>query len=180
MSVRVRFRIALAAAATLALGACATAPQPLQGTFPAVTPQQSVAMPQTGATVRWGGRIVETQPRQDRTCFQVVSMPLTATGRPDSDSADMTQGRFLACRIGFYDPAVFTAGRDVTFVGRIEGTDTVRIGEYDYPLPLVAADVVYLWPEVREVDVIMTSPYWGPHWGGRWGPWGPWGPWGWW
>ncbi|KAF1695658.1 Slp family lipoprotein [Pseudoxanthomonas koreensis] len=178
MTVRIPFRIALVACAALVLGACATAPEPLQGTFPAVTPQQSVGNPQTGPTVRWGGRIIETQPKQDHTCFQVVSMPLTSTGRPDSDSADMTQGRFLACRAGFYDPAVFTAGREVTFVGRIGGTDTVRIGDYDYPLPLVAADVVYLWPEVREVDVITPYyPYWGPYWG----PWGgPWGPWGWW
>ena len=178
MSVRNFFRILPVAGAVLLLGACASAPQPLQGAFPAVTPQQAVATPQAGATVRWGGRIVETQPKQDRTCFQMVGMPLTASGRPDSDAADASQGRFIACRAGFYDPAVFTAGRDVTFVGRVEGTDSVRIGEYDYRLPLLAADVVYLWPEVREVDVVMPSayPYWGsPYW--RRPYWGPW--WGW-
>jgi len=38
----------------------------------------------------------------------------------------------------------------------------------------VAADVVYLWPQVREVDVVPAYPY-GP-WGDPWGPWGPrWG-----
>jgi outer membrane lipoprotein len=176
MSVRTPIRFTLVAASAALLAACATAPQPLQGAFPAVTPQQAVgATPQQGATVRWGGRIVETQPKQDRTCFQMVGMPLNSSGRPDGDAADASQGRFLACRSGFYDPAVFTPGREVTFVGRIEGTDSVRIGEYDYRLPLLAADIVYLWPETSDVRVVRPYPY--PYWGGR--PYGPWGRWGW-
>ena len=175
MSVRHPFRIVLAAAAAALLGACATAPQPLQGSFPAVTPQQAAADTQAGVTVRWGGRVVETQPRQDMTCFQMVALPLNASGRPDGNSPDASQGRFLACRAGFYDPAVFTPGREVTFIGRIEGTETVRIGEYDYRLPRLAADVVYLWPEVREVEVVVPPhPYWGPYWRPYWGPWWWW------
>ena len=175
MAARTLIRFTVLATSAALLGACATAPQPLQGAFPGVTPQQAVAAPQSGANVRWGGRIVETLPKQDKTCFQMVGMPLNASGRPDSGSADASQGRFLACRAGFYDPAVFTPGRDVTFVGRIEGTDSVRIGEYDYKLPSLAADIVYLWPEVREVEV--RSPY--PYWGHPYGPWGRRGWWGW-
>lgn len=173
MPIRPSIRLALPVVAAAMLGACATAPQPLQGAFPAITPQQAVASPAPGTNVRWGGRIVETQPKQDRTCFQMVGMPLNSSGRPDSDSADASQGRFIACRAGFYDPAVFTPGREVTFVGRIESTDTVRIGEYDYNLPQLAADIVYLWPEVREVDVVMPPPR--PYWGSYWGRWGWWG-----
>jgi len=172
MSVRTPIRLTLLATTAALLGACATAPQPLQGSFPTVTPAQAVGEPQAGATVRWGGRIVETQPKQDQTCFQMVAMPLNASGRPNSSAADASQGRFMACRAGFYDPAVFTPGRDVTFVGRIQGTESVRIGEYDYRLPLLQADVVYLWPEVREVEVV-APPY--PYWG--WGPY-PYGRWG--
>lgn len=94
---------------------------------------------------------------------------------------DASDGRFLACRSGFYDPAVFEPGREVTFIGKIEGYETTKIGEYDYKLPKVNADVVYLWPVVREVDVVPAYPYgpwgdpWGPRWGGGWG----WGR-GWW
>ena len=180
MSFRKPFRIALAGAAIALLGACASAPQPLQGTFTPVTPEQAVATTQTGASVRWGGRIVETMTAQASTCFQMIGMPLDATGRPDSDRADASQGRFLACRAGFFDPAIFTPGRDVTFVGSVQGTDMVRIGEYDYQLPKISADVVYLWPVVTEVRVIADP--WGPWgYGGPWGPWGgPWGRWGYW
>ena len=182
MSARILFRLSLAAAAAVMLGACATAPQPLQGAFLGLTPEQAVAGQQIGAAVRWGGRIVATTPGADSTCFQVVSTPLNSSGRPDSNRADTAQGRFVACRQGFYDPAVFTAGREVTFVGRVQSTsESVRIGEYDYRLPLLAADVVYLWPVINEIRV-RTDPWgpWGP-WGGPWGPWGgPWGRWGYW
>lgn len=85
---------------------------------------------------------------------------------------DASDGRFLACRSGFYDPAVFEPGREVTFIGKIEGYETTKIGEYDYKLPKVNADVVYLWPVVREVDVVPAYPYgpWGDPWvrAGRW------------
>ena len=165
----------LTAVATLALSACATAPKPLQGQFSTVSPRDSVAQKQTGTPVRWGGRIIETIPGQGETCFQMIARPLNGNGRPSTTSADASDGRFLACRAGFYDPAVFTPGREVTFIGRVEGTETVRIGEYDYRLPRLAADVVYLWPEVREVEVVVPPhPYWGPYWRPYWGPWWWW------
>ncbi len=170
-------RILLVAAASLVLAACATAPKPLQGQFTPVSPRDAVAQKQTGAPVRWGGRIIETVPGQGETCFQMLARPLNASGRPSTSSSDASDGRFLACRSGFYDPAVFEPGRDVTFIGRIDGYQSTKIGEYDYPLPKLAADVVYLWPVQREVEVVPAYPY-GP-WGPGWGPWG-WGYRGWW
>ncbi|KRG87981.1 membrane protein [Stenotrophomonas daejeonensis] len=168
-------RIFLTLGASLALAACATAPKPLQGQFSTVSPRDSVAQQQTGTPVRWGGRIIETLPGQGETCFQMIARPLNGTGRPSTTSADASDGRFLACRAGFYDPAVFEPGRDVTFIGRIDGYQSTKIGDYDYPLPKIAADVVYLWPVQREVEVVPAYPY-GPR-----GPgWGRWGYYGWW
>ena len=96
----------------------------------------------------------------------MIATRLTAHGRPYW-AADDTNGRFIACRTGFYDPALFTADREVTFTGRIAATEQVQIGEYDYRLPRVDADVVYLWPERADVQVIRYEPYpwgWGPGW----------------
>lgn len=169
-----KIRILALAASSLLLGACATAPKPLQGTFTPVTPRDAAAGSQAGTSVRWGGRIVETTPRQDSTCFQLISRPLGATGRPLSSAPDATDGRFIACRAGFYDPAVFAEGREVTFIGRVDGVETTRIGEYDYRLPKMTADVVYLWPEVREVQMMRPSPFYDPFWGPRWGRYGWW------
>ena len=165
-----KIRLIVLAAGTLLLGACATAPQPLQGSFNPVSPRDAVASSQAGTSVRWGGRIVETNPGPDNTCFQLISRPLGSNGRPLSTSPDATDGRFIACRAGFYDPAVFTQGREVTFIGRVDGVDSTRIGDYDYRLPRMTADVVYLWPEIREVEIRPSSfydPFWGPRWGRR-------------
>jgi len=171
-------KLLLPLAASLALAACATAPKPLQGEFSTVTPRDSVASQQVGAPVRWGGRIIETKPSQGETCFQLISRPLNASGRPTTASTDASDGRFIACRAGFYDPAVFEAGRDVTFIGKVDGFANTRIGDYDYRLPKLAADVIYLWPEQRQVEVV-PYPYgpWGP---GPYGPYWGYGRWGWW
>ena len=155
------------------LAACATAPTPLQGQFDPVTPHQVTTTRATGQSVRWGGRIIETTPGPQQTCFQLLGLPLNSMGRPMERTADASQGRFIACRSGFYDPAVFQPGRDVTFIGRVDGQEQVKIGEYDYALPRLAADVIYLWPEQTE-PALRPYPY-GPY-PGPWGPWGPWGP----
>lgn len=166
-------RLVLPFFAALSLAACATAPKPLQGQFHMVNPRDAVTVhQQAGTPVRWGGRIIETKPGPGETCFQMISRPLNATARPNTNSNDASDGRFLACRAGFYDPAVFQAGRDVTFIGTIAGYESTRIGDYDYQLPKIAADVVYLWPVIREVELVPVNA-WGP-----WGPWGPWDPWG--
>jgi outer membrane lipoprotein len=153
----------LIAALAASLAACATAPQPLQGQFTPVTPREAVERDSTGAVVRWGGRIVEVEPQPNRTCFQMISTRLDVSGRPYWASDDVG-GRFIACRTGFYDPAVFEKNREVTFTGRVEGYDTRRIGQYDYRLPRIAADVVYLWPVRQRVDVIERPAPW-PWWG---------------
>ncbi len=147
----------------LLLGACASQPKPLQGAYLELTPHDAAQGDRTGTPVRWGGRIVQVEPRPDATCFEMIATRLTVTGRPYWASDD-TNGRFIACRAGFYDPAVFEKNREVTFTGRIAGYDNRRIGEYDYRFPRVDADVVYLWPVREQVDVITRPAPW-PWWG---------------
>ncbi|MDQ3205573.1 MAG: Slp family lipoprotein [Pseudomonadota bacterium] len=161
-----RFRPARAAAGVLALAllsACASQPQPLQGQYAQISPREAVVAESTGATVRWGGRIVQVEPQDHRTCFEMISTPLNQFARPYWAS-DNTGGRFIACRPGFYDPAIFQVDREVTFTGRIAGYETRQIGGYDYRFPQVDADVVYLWPVRERVDVITRPAPW-PWWG---------------
>ncbi|AIF47721.1 Slp family lipoprotein [Dyella japonica] len=173
------------ATAVATLAACATVPQPLQGTYTQVT---SVSAQQegngaSGAQVRWGGQIIKTEPGPQETCFYVLQRPLDDQARPKEGSSDSeTQGRFVACRAGFYDPEVFTRGRDITVTGVIQGSMSEKIGDYNYAYPRVEANVVYLWPKRVAVNYGpgWYDPYWGPYWGPGWGPWGgPWGGWGW-
>jgi outer membrane lipoprotein len=112
--------------------------------------------------VRWGGRIVQVEPRADSTCFEMLSTRLDHFGRPYWASDD-TGGRFIACRAGFYDPAIFEVNREVTFTGRVSGYENRSIGGYSYRFPRVDADVVYLWPERARNLITRPAPW--PWWG---------------
>ena len=143
----------------LLLAGCVSVPKALQGDYTAVAPVDAARAGTTGERVRWGGRIVAVEPLADRSCFEVVSVRLAPDGRPLP--RDRSAGRFLACRAGFYEPEIFKAGREVTFTGRIDGFEDRKVGDYDYRYPRLAADVVYLWPERRDVAVIVErAPFW--------------------
>jgi outer membrane lipoprotein len=139
-----------------------------------VQPEQSAAKETPGEAVRWGGRIVDIHTDKLFTCFEIVGAPLDSSGRPRE--VDDSNGRFLACRDGFYEPEVFKSGRELTISGKIDGYETRKVGDFDYRYPRVAAEVVYLWPERHDYsDHDHYHGYWGPGWGWGWGWYG--GPW---
>lgn len=154
-------RIQLCVFALALLGGCATVPEPLRGEFPAITPQASVNQGVSNQRVRWGGEIVDVTPARDETCFEVLGQNLNGQGRPVEGAN--SQGRFIACAQGFYDPAVYAEGRDFTVVGTVNTTVTRKVGEYDYRYPQVSVQQVYLWPERQ---TYAGRPYGGyPHYG---------------
>ncbi|BFI96432.1 MAG: hypothetical protein RSP_19420 [Rhodanobacter sp.] len=167
------YRPAALAAAIALLGGCATMPQPLQGNYANVSSAAAQQGGAGGTRVRWGGEIIKTEPGPQETCFYILARPLDSQARPELGSAGDSQGRFVACHSGFYDPEVFTRGRELTVTGTVHGTVTKKVGDYDYPYPRVEADVVYLWPKRPQyVDVTPYPPgFYDPFWG----PWGPWG-----
>lgn len=145
--------------ALLLLAGCASVPAALDGQFAAIGPGDVAAMGAAGDRVRWGGPIVRVETLSDRSCFEIVGVSLGSDGRPLDD--DQSAGRFLACRSGFYDPQIFQPGREITVTGVVEDFETRKVGDYDYRYPRLAAEVVFLWPERRDVDVVVERyPYW--------------------
>lgn len=167
--------LALVAAVAL-LGGCATIPQPLQGNYTAISSAAAQQGGAGGTQVRWGGEIIKTEPGPQQTCFYILARPLDSQARPELGRSGGDQGRFVACHSGFYDPEVFSRGRELTVTGTIHGTVTQKVGDYDYPYPRVEANVVYLWPK-RPVYVNTPYPpgFYDPFWGPGWGPWGGYG-----
>jgi outer membrane lipoprotein len=156
------------------LGGCATVPQQLAGTdFAAVTPKQIVAQNARGERVRWGGEIIKVEPKPESTCFEVLSRELYSDARPSRH--DGSDGRFIACSKGFYDPAVYTKGRELTVVGQVAGTEQHQVGDYNYTYARVDADNVYLWPHREHAYADPWPGYYDPFWGPPWGYWG-WSP----
>jgi outer membrane lipoprotein len=152
----------LAASAALALGACATVPKPLEGNFTQLQPTQVAKSGTTGTNVRWGGQIISTEPGAQATCFFVLARPLDSTARPRIYANGA--GRFVACHGGFYDPEVFTRGREITFTGTLDGSMVRKVGKYDYTYPRIQASTVYLWPR-RPRPIPMRDPFYDPFWG---------------
>jgi len=163
-------RRAAAASMLLLAAACARPPTALRGSFAPLGVEQARAGAPAGTRVRWGGEIVSTTPGRNETCLEVVSKPLDRQAHPER--ADETEGRFIACAPGFYDPAIYAARREVTVVGTLQAPVRRRIGEYDYTFPAVQADTIYLWrpPEPRGS---YYDPWLEPYWG--WGPFWGWG-----
>lgn len=164
-------RLLLTAAGALALGGCATIPQPLEGNFPPVSLTAARSGTAITTPVRWGGEIIETQPREQQTCFFVLAEPLDSQARPQPE--DNSLGRFVACKDGFYDPEVFQKGREITVTGTLAGTAQHKIGSFDYTYPKVEANNVYLWPKR---PLYVERPYRYSPWAGFCDPfWSPWG-----
>jgi outer membrane lipoprotein len=161
-----------AALALLAAAACAKPPPLLQGTVVEIGVRQAQQQDMNGTRVRWGGRIVSTTPQADVTCVEILGLPLDRRARPLD--VDTSEGRFMACAPGFYDPEVFAPKREVTVTGALGGRVAGKVGELDYQFPKVEADVVYLWPERVQAVAYPAYPYgwgwyggWGyPYWGG--------------
>jgi outer membrane lipoprotein len=154
-----------ALALALAIGGCASIPKPLQGNFAPMDPDAATQHDATGQNVRWGGTIAAVESLSGETCFQLVGRPLSDEARPIR--SDRSEGRFLACRQGFYEPQVFAQGRIITVTGHVVGYETRKVGEFDYRQPKVAADVIYLWPrrqEVNEVYVNYAPTIWWRRW----------------
>jgi outer membrane lipoprotein len=166
------FLFTTSALGALTLCGCATVPQQIAGTdFATVTPQQVVAQNARGGHVRWGGEIIKVEPKPDSTCFEVLSRELYSDARPSRH--DGSDGRFIACGKGFYDPAIYTKGRELTIVGQVAGTEQHQVGDYNYTYARVDADGVYLWPRRERYAAAGYYDPWWPYYGDPfWGPWG--------
>ena len=143
--------------AAILTSGCTSVPEQLRGEYPLLVPNDTTEA-NLETPVRWGGVVLETRPESDFTCFEILSKQLGTSMRPEI--SDLSGGRFIACKPGFYDPEVFEKGREVTLTGKIIYMDTRKVGEYDYHYPVVDIGFMSLWPKRRLViHHTHYSPY---------------------
>jgi len=170
-------RFLIAMMIILAASACTTVPEQIQGEYLQISPAR-VEPGVFGSTVRWGGVIMDASNKGNGTCFEILSRNLDKHLRPEVE--DFTPGRFIGCKPGFHDPAVFTKGREVTLTGKISNIEVRRLEDFDYRYPVVEVNDLVLWQKRRTVVVYdHHSPFAGPYWGWGWHrPYWGWGsPW---
>lgn len=105
-----------------------------------------------GKTVILGGKIIETTPLEGKTRVTVLQYPLGFRDKPSADSG--SGGRFIVESPGFLDPVVYSAGRQVTAAGTVDGKEVLPLGEINYTYPVVLSRELYLWP----VDDLYSLP----------------------
>lgn len=138
---------------TLALGGCATAPLVDRSAVDLeLAPQQVAEQPgDPSGTVNWGGRIIDVRSVDEHTELEILSYPLSSSGRPDTERA--SNGRFIAVHAGFVDPLVYGTGRTVTLVGTLTGYRDGSIGTQAYRWPVVSVRQIAPAPERRREPV---------------------------
>ncbi len=122
-----------------------------------------------GKIVIWGGEIIETiNQKGGTTLILLLQRPLDWMEEPKFQHSE---GRFIILVEGYVDPYVFKRGRRITAAGEILGRKVMRLGEMEYPYPLLRSKQIYLWGEY------YASPYPSPSLYSPWGYYGPYGPW---
>ena len=118
-----------------------------------------------GKIVIWGGEIIETINQKDGTTLIVVlQRPMDWMEEPD---LRRSEGRFILLVEGYVDPYVFRRGRRITIAGEIVGRKVMRLGELEYPYPLVRSKQIYLWGEYYYYPYPYPwgyYGYYGPYW----------------
>ncbi len=112
-----------------------------------------------GNLVRWGGVIAKVENNAQNTMLEIVHFTLKSSARPTVK--DKTQGRFRVYYQGLLDPVIYKEGRSVTAVGYVVPSEGGKIGEHEYTYPVMKANDVHLWKEIKKVDVRVThQPMW--------------------
>ena len=117
-------------------------------------------------SVLWGGEIIETVNKKDRTTeIEVFQRPLGWRGEPKETL--VSEGRFLTLANEYLDPYLYRKGRKITVAGKILGEKTKPLGEMDYRYPLVLGQQIYLWKEYYSgtYPYYFYNPWWYyPYW----------------
>ena len=100
-----------------------------------------------GKSVLFGGTIVRVGNDSSGSWVEILQRPLGYRLEPELN--DQTGGRLLLVSNEFWDEQVFSKGRKITLVGKMEGTQTRSLDEITYDYPILRVRGCHLWPEGR-------------------------------
>ena len=144
------------------LGGCTGIPAAVDR--PLTTPQPVLAQVQNAPeqyrdhVVRWGGSIAKVDNNKDGSVVEVVARVLQSSSRPDSSG--LSPGRFLMKTPSFLDPEIYKEGEEITVVGILKGIEVRKVGDYEYPYPVLHAEGYHLWAPVPQRRARHYDPYW--------------------
>ncbi len=106
----------------------------------------------TGTTVLVGGEVLRAKRMKDHTRLMILQLPLDDSREPVTDRMK-SQGRFIAQKYDFLDPAIVPQGTRITIVGTVSGSQTEPLDEMEYTYPTITIEHLKIWPKP------VTYPY---------------------
>lgn len=146
-------------ASSFFLLACSSLPEDLKSDNPDVVTDYDTWLKSSGSEseVRVGGVIANVTNLENRTRIEVVNLPIRASGKPDIN--EEPKGRFVGYIEGFADPVTLSEGRLITLLGKADGTEKNKVGEFDYDFPVMDVSNYHLWRIEERVVVHDTGSY---------------------
>lgn len=97
-----------------------------------------------GKSVLLGGTIIRVGNDPQGGWAEILQRPLGFRMEPEMD--DQTGGRFLLRTDEILDEQIFSKGRKITLVGKVEGKEPRSLDQVSYDYPLLRVQEYHLWP----------------------------------
>jgi outer membrane lipoprotein len=101
-----------------------------------------------GRVVMLGGIVLSAKRRQDQTEIEVLELPLAGGVVPVADRT-RSEGRFLAVKKEFLDPATVRVGAPITVIGQVKGTAVRTLDDTTYTYPVLEILKLTDWEKTR-------------------------------
>ena len=128
-----------------------------------------------GRVIMAGGVVISAKRTKDQTEIEVLQLPLEG-GRPSTTDRLRSEGRFLAVREEFLDPATVPPGTPITVIGVVKGSITRPLDDSEYLYPVLDIKHLVDWTTVAAQrsgggGAAFYGPYYSPfgYWGGPYG-----------
>jgi outer membrane lipoprotein len=135
-----------------------------------------------GRTVMIGGNVIKAKRTEAGTELEILQLPTEKEGTL-TEKRLRSEGRFLAVREQFLDPASLPQGTPITVIGTVKGETTRALDESDYTYPILEVKHIIDWNSIAAQRRRDRSPYYGAYYppygysgfypySGFWGPYG--------
>ena len=116
-----------------------------------------------GRVIMVGGVVISAKRTEDRTEIEVLQLPNEAGG-PSTTERLRSEGRFLAVREEFLDPATVPPGTPITVVGVVSGSTTRPLDDSEYTYPVLDIKHLTDWSAVAsQHSGGSAAAYYGPY-----------------
>ncbi len=112
-----------------------------------------------GRLILLGGEVLSARRLKEGTRVEILHLPLGDDQQPRRDRTT-SEGRYLAFKKEFLDPATLPASTRITIAGEVTGSQTLPLDEIEYTYPTITIKELKVWPAEES---LRYPYYYGPY-----------------